>query len=89
MDDNLLKINRTLAITDTLMCVTSILAFAFAGWFFGRWWVNLFSLIPLLLFSSHTMILDAEFAAQKFGKDAPEEDIECMKVQDGDYDDNR
>jgi predicted secreted protein len=41
--------------------------FAYAAIHFGKWWITLFSFIPLLLFSSHTLIVDADLDAAKEG----------------------
>ena len=60
MDERRYRLNKTYAITDTLMCLAAILCFGFAAWYFGKWWLNLFNLIPLGMFSRHTAILDVE-----------------------------
>ena len=71
MDERLFRLNTTYAIVDTVKCLAFILAFGFAAWEFGRWWVNLFSVLPLLMYSTHTIVI--------------EDDIECMKEQGGDH----
>ena len=71
MEDKLYRLNTTYAIVDTIKCLAFIAAFGFAAWEFGRWWVNLFSIIPLLMYSTHTIVID--------------DDIECMKEQEGDH----
>ena len=60
MDDKLYRLNTTYAVVDTLMCLAAIAAFGFSAWYFSKWWLNLFNLIPLGLFSRHTVILDVE-----------------------------
>ena len=71
MDDKLYRLNTTYAIVDTIKCLAFIAAFAFAGWAFARWWINLFSILALLTYSTHTLVIN--------------EDIECMKEQEGDH----
>jgi len=87
MNERVYKLNKLYAITDTLMCVVTIVAFAVCAVLFSKWWLNLFDFVPLFLFSSHTVVMDGQFVADRIAADAPEEDIECMQVQDGDYDD--
>ena len=58
MDERLYRLNTTYAIVDTLMCLAAILCFGFAAWYFGKWWMNLFNLIPLALFNRRTIVLD-------------------------------
>lgn len=60
MDERSYRLNTTYAIVDTLMCLAAIAAFGFSAWYFGKWWMNLFNLIPLGMFSRHTVILDVE-----------------------------
>lgn len=60
MDERSYKLNTTYAVVDTLMCLAAILCFGFAAWYFGKWWINLFNLLPLCLFNRHTVILDVE-----------------------------
>ena len=58
MDERLYRLNTTYAVVDTLMCLAAILCFGFAAWYFGKWWMNLFNLIPLALFNRRTIVLD-------------------------------
>lgn len=48
----------TFAIADTLIAALSIAVFGWGAWFFGRWWILLFTVIPLLSFMTHTVIAD-------------------------------
>lgn len=66
MDERLYKLNMTYALTDTVVALVSILCFGVSAYFFERWWVNLFSIIPLALFHSHALVLDVD-VAQKGG----------------------
>ena len=69
MSKQLEIINIVYAIIDTLVCLVAIVSFAWAALYFGKWWIVLFSFIPLLLFSSHTLIVDADIEAEQKGDD--------------------
>jgi hypothetical protein len=56
MDERLFRLNTTYAIVDTLICLAAIAAFGFGAWHFGKWWINLFNLLPLILYSNHTVV---------------------------------
>ena len=58
MDNKLFALNTILAIVDTLIAALAIIAFAWGSWNFERWWMMLFTIIPLILFNTHTLILD-------------------------------
>lgn len=67
MSKRLAIINIIIAVADALICLVAITMFAYAAIHFGKWWITLFSFIPLLLFSSHTLIVDADFDAAMEG----------------------
>ena len=68
MSNKLLALNITYAIVDTLIAALSILGFSWGAWFFGKWWMMLFNIIPLALFNAHSAIVDSDVeAAQKGG----------------------
>ena len=70
MSDKLFRLNITYAITDALICLVAILCFGYSAIFFSLWWVNLFSILPLLLFHQHSIGVDADVEkAQKGGRD--------------------
>ena len=58
MDNKLFALNTILAIVDTLIAALAIIAFAWGSWNFERWWMLLFTIIPLILFNTHTLVLD-------------------------------
>ena len=60
MGERSYRLNTTYAIVDTLMCLAAIICFGFSAWYFGKWWLNLFNLLPLGLFSHHTVVLDVK-----------------------------
>ena len=61
MNDKMFKLNRLLAVTDTIVSVVAILAFGACAWYFEKWGIVLFAIIPLILFYSHTLVLDADY----------------------------
>ena len=69
MSSKLLVINMAFAIADTIMAALAICAFGWGAWHFGRWWLLLFTIVPLILFQGHSIIVDADIeAAQKGGE---------------------
>ena len=66
MTKRLLVINVVYAVVDTLIFAIGICGFTLCALHFGKWWLVLFNLIPLSLFSRHSLIIDndLELAAQ-------------------------
>ena len=69
MNDKMFKLNRILAISDTIVSVIAILTLGACAWYFNKWGIVLFSIIPLLLFYSHTIVLDADYEQVEGGGD--------------------
>lgn len=67
MSRRIATINILWCIADTLICALLILSFGWCGYHFEKWWINLFSLIPLILFNNHTLVIDADIKAAKEG----------------------
>ena len=63
MEKKLLAINIIITIADTLVCLAAVTTFGFAAIHFNRWWITLFSFVPLLLFNSHSLIINADLDA--------------------------
>lgn len=61
-----------MTIADTLIAGLSIAAFGWGAYFFGRWWILLFTAVPLCLFYAHTVIVDADLAETQKGGEADE-----------------
>ena len=76
MEERLYRLNTTYAILDTIVCLAAIACFGLAAFHFGRWWISLFNLVPLMLYSQRGALIELK---------APEEDIECMKEKEGDH----
>lgn len=70
MSNRLLAINIVLAIVDTIIAALAICAFGWGSWFFGKWWMLCFCIIPLALFNSHSIIINADIEAAKKGGEA-------------------
>lgn len=58
LDKRMFVLNTVITIVDTLVASLAIVAFAWGSWNFGKWWILLFNLIPLVLFNSHTLVLN-------------------------------
>ena len=59
MSDKIFKLNSLLAIVDTIIAAIAILAFVWASMNFEKWWLMLFTLVPLALFNSHSILVDS------------------------------
>ena len=70
MSNKLLALNITYAIIDTLIAALSILGFSWGAWFFDKWWMMLFNIIPLALFNAHSAIVNADVEAAQKGSDS-------------------
>ena len=65
MNNKLLALNIICVVTDTIIAALAISAFGWSAWNFGKWWLTLFSLIPLALFNQHSVIIDADIQQAK------------------------
>ena len=65
MTKQLFIINVIFAITDTLIAALGIIAFAMASFYFQKWWVLIFMLIPIALFNSHSLLLDRDIIIEE------------------------
>lgn len=71
MTKRLLVINVVYAVVDTLIFAIGICGFTLCAVHFGKWWLVLFNLLPLSLFSRHSLIIDndLELASQSEEKE--------------------
>lgn len=60
MTGKLLALNITYAVVDTIIAALAICGFGWGSWFFGKWWMLLFTIIPLALFNQHSLIVNAD-----------------------------
>ena len=65
MSKPLAAINIIWAIGDVIVCSLAILAFAWGAWFFGKWWLLLFVIIPLIAFNAHSLVIDSDIERAK------------------------
>ena len=65
MSKRLAIINIILAIADLALSALGIIAFAWAAMFFNKWWLIFFALIPLAMYSQHSMIIDSDIRDAK------------------------
>lgn len=59
MDKKIFALDVIITIADTLIAALAILAFAWGSRYFDKWWMLLFTIIPLAMFNSHALVLDA------------------------------
>ena len=71
MTKRLLIINVVYAVVDTLIFAIGICGFTLCALHFGKWRLVLFNLLPLSLFSRHSLIIDndLELAAQAMNEE--------------------
>lgn len=65
MSKSLTVINILWAVADTIICSLAIIAFGWGASHFDKWWLLLLSIIPLLLFSQHSVIINSDLEAAK------------------------
>ena len=70
MTNKLLALNITYAIVDTIIAALAICAFGWGSWHFERWWMLLFTIVPLGLFNSHSVIVESGIAAAEKESDS-------------------
>lgn len=69
MDKKLWVLNIVYAVIDTLIAAMGLVAFAFGAYYFNRWWILLFDIIPLALFNTHTLVVNTDLETQKGDED--------------------
>ena len=60
MSDKFFKLNWLLFVLDFLVCTVSVIGFLWGAAYFNHWWISLFDLIPLALYTSHGILCDPE-----------------------------
>lgn len=58
MSKQFFVLNIMFIIADTIISALGILAFAWGAWSFQKWWMLMFMLIPLALFSQRRVIVE-------------------------------
>ena len=67
MTGKLLALNIIYTFTDVVVATLCILGFAWCAWHFDKWWMMLFTLIPLVLFNSHSTLISMDMEAAEEG----------------------
>ena len=65
MNKRLFAINIIFAVLDTIVVVLAILGFWWCAWHFGKWWIILFAIIPLIAFNAHSLVIDSDIERAK------------------------
>ena len=68
MSKRLAIINITLVITDLILSGMTVAAFAWAAWHFSKWWLVLFTLIPVMAYSHHSIIIESDIQQDRIDK---------------------
>lgn len=58
MSRKMLVINIFVAVADLILSALAVCAFAWAAVYFHKWWLILFTLIPVILYSNHSIVVD-------------------------------
>ena len=58
MDKKIFWLNIVLTVMDTLVSLLSIAAFTAIAYWFGKWWITLFGLLPMLMFYDRGLLLE-------------------------------
>ena len=69
MDEKSYRLNTTYAIVDTLVCLATIVCFGLSAYLYGKWWICLFNLFPLIIYSRHTIVIDNDISEQEENHD--------------------
>ena len=66
MSRTMAVINILLVVAELILSALVVCGFAWTAVYFHKWWLVLFTLVPVALFSNHSVIVDADIrAAQK------------------------
>lgn len=65
MDKKLLVLNLVFAVADLLIAALTVVAITWAANHFGKLWIMLFLIIPVVLFNAHTVIIDNDIRQAK------------------------
>ena len=64
MDRKLLTLNIFYAIADVIIGLAGIAVFGAGAWFCGKWWLLIFTLLPLVLYNNHTLVINEDIQLQ-------------------------
>lgn len=60
MSRRLVVINIVIVITELILYALYIIGFVWATSHFQQWWLMLFTILPVALYSNHSLIVDAD-----------------------------
>lgn len=72
MDKKFFVLNICYAVFDTILSGAGIALFGWCAWHFEKWWMVLFALIPLALYTQHSVIIDADIRQAEVDKLSPQ-----------------
>ena len=65
MNKHLTVLNIAYAIVDMLVTLAACACFFFTARYFDHWWITLFSIVPLLAFNAHSLVLEEDIDRAK------------------------
>lgn len=68
MSKSLTAINIILVVTDLILSALCVIAFSWASFFFDKWWLVLFTLIPVMAYSHHSIIIESDIRQDRIDK---------------------
>lgn len=68
MSKSLTVINIILVVTDLILSALCVIAFSWASFFFDKWWLVLFTLIPVMAYSHHSIIIESDIQQDRLDK---------------------
>ena len=60
MSRRLVVINIVIVVTELILYALYICGFVWATSYFQHWWLMLFTILPVALYSNHSLIVDAD-----------------------------
>ena len=63
-------INIAFAVADAIVCIVSVVAIAYVTASFGKWWIILFSFIPVAMYANHDVVVETNVEKSRNDKEA-------------------
>ena len=60
MSKRLMILNIVATIGAVIVCLAACAVFFFTAQYANRWWITLFSIVPLVMFNSHGFVLESD-----------------------------
>lgn len=60
MDNKMFVINIIKVVADVIVSTAAIIAFGWGAWFFSKWWILLFTILPMLMYYSSGIVVLGE-----------------------------